>query len=305
MKFHRVNDQVVRLPGQDDAELTPTSKLLLDVLTANPPDASDPLKKALPFQPRSYRDFMLFEKHYYGASVGMTSLYAPSVNLLGRAYSLLTFGGEFPWFRPAPLWHTQPIYYQSNHLAFYADGATVVYPRYATYLDVELELGVVLGRPLYNATVEEAAEAIAGYCVFNDFSARNVQMAEMNSGFGPQHSKAFASSISSVVVSADELAHLARGRPPTCCPPLAGRVLINGRVASETAAAGWKFSLAEALAGASRSTRLHPGEFFASGTFPGGAGIEHARFQLRVGDVVTLEIDGVGSVTNTIVAEEE
>lgn len=78
MKFHRVNNEVVELPdvSYERAFSSPDDKaqaqLLLGVLRDNPPDASDPLKSALPFQPRSYRDFMLFERHFYGAALGMT-----------------------------------------------------------------------------------------------------------------------------------------------------------------------------------------------------------------------------------------
>ncbi|KAI0813488.1 FAA hydrolase [Xylaria sp. FL0064] len=309
MRFRRVDGRVVQAHGdghdmttapaaaeEEEEEASPVSGALLRrVLEANPPDAADADKHGLPFQPRSYRDFMLFERHYYGAAVGMTSLYAPLAHGLGRLFSALTGGADFPFFKPHALWYRQPIFYQSNHLAFYADGADVVYPAYCDYLDVELELGVVLGKPLYNASPEEATAAIAGFCVFNDFSARNVQMAEMASGFGPQHSKAFANSISSTVVSADEvLPHINR---------LFGRIMMNGVVVKEPKVDTWQFSLGEAISHVSKSTRLYPGEFFGSGTFPSGAGVEYTAFQVRVGDVVTLEIDGIGSVTNTIVAE--
>ncbi|KAI1345519.1 FAA hydrolase [Xylaria sp. FL0043] len=303
MRFRRVDGQVVQAhgDGHDMTTTTPATAaaeeaspnvsgvLLRRVLEANPPDAADANKRGLPFQPRSYRDFMLFERHYYGAAVGMTRLYAPLAHGLGRLFSALTGGAaDFPFFKPHALWYKQPIFYQSNHLAFYADGADVVYPAYCEYLDVELELGVLLGRPLYNASPEEATAAIAGFCVFNDFSVRNVQMAEMASGFGPQHSKAFANSISPTVVSADEvLPHINR---------LSGRIIINSVVVKEPKVDTWQFSLGEAISHVSKSTRLYPGEFFGSGTFPSGAGV-------RVGDVVTLEIDGIGSVTNTIVAE--
>ncbi|KAF2993282.1 hypothetical protein E8E14_000887 [Neopestalotiopsis sp. 37M] len=287
MRFHRINGQVREVGGNDDAAMTTASgaaALLLKVLTANPPNPQDPQRRALPFQPLSYRDFMLFEAHYYGVAMGMTQLYRPAAYYLARLYSLLTGGGELPLLKPSALWYRQPIFYQSNHLAFVADGSPVHCPRYAEYLDVELELGVVLGAELYNATPEEAERAVAGFCVFNDFSVRNGQMAEM-------------ASISSVVVSADEL-------PAPALRKLTGRVLINGiAVSGECRADAWQFSLGEALAHASRATRLFPGEFFGSGTFPGGAGIEHARFRIQVGDTVRLEIDGIGSVTNTIVAE--
>ncbi|KAI0423573.1 FAA hydrolase [Xylaria sp. FL1042] len=301
MRFQRVDGQVVQTNGNSNDLVTPAaaeasavSGMLRRVLEENPPDAVEAEKRGLPFQPRSYRDFMLFERHYYGAAVGMTSLYSPLANGLGRLFSALT-GADFPFFKPHALWYKQPIFYQSNHLAFYADGADVAYPAYCDYLDVELELGVLLGKPLYNASPEEATAAIAGFCVFNDFSARNVQMAEMASGFGPQHSKAFANSISSTVVSADEvLPHIGR---------LSGRIIVNGVVVKEPKIDTWQFSLGQALSHVSKSTRLYPGEFFGSGTFPSGAGVEYTAFQVRVGDVVTLEIDGIGSVTNTIVAE--
>ncbi|KAI1819360.1 FAA hydrolase [Xylaria intraflava] len=298
MKFQRVDGRVARVRDDNasgDAQSPTTLSVLYRVLEENPPDKMDAEKRALPFQPRSYRDFMLFERHYYGAAIGMTSLYRPLANTLGRLFSAVT-GADFPLFKPPTLWYKQPIFYQSNHLAFYSDGASITYPAYCEYLDVELELGVVLGKPLYNATPDEAIAAIAGFCVLNDFSARNVQMEEMASGFGPQHSKSFANSISSTVVSADEI--LPR------LGSLSGRVLINGLVVKEPRIDdNWQFSLGQALSHVSKGTRLYPGEFFGSGTFPLGAGIEYTAFKLQVGDVVKLEIDGIGSVTNTIVAE--
>lgn len=294
MKFHRISGRVASVASEPE-EPTVASALLRRVLEENPPDETEPEKRALPFQPRSYRDFMLFERHYYGAAVGMTSLYRPLVNKVAGLFTMMT-GIDFPFFKPHALWYKQPIFYQSNHLAFYADGASIPYPSYCEYLDAELELGIVLGKTLYNASPEEAAAAVVGFCVFNDFSVRNVQIEEMASGFGPQHSKAFANSISSTVVSADEvLPHINR---------LSGRIIVNDVVVKEPKVDRWQFSLGQALSHLSKSTRLYPGEFFGSGTFPSGAGIEYAAFQLRIGDVITLEIDGIGSVTNIIVAEE-
>ncbi|RYP80677.1 hypothetical protein DL769_002359 [Monosporascus sp. CRB-8-3] len=265
MKFHRVNNEVVELRngGGDGTSISSKEAQthgLFKVLQDNPPDASDPLKRALPFQPRSYRDFMLFERHYYNAASGMIQLYKPAIANIANIFSRLT-GLDFPFFRPHALWYEQPIFYQSNHLAFYADHAPVHCPKYCEYLDVELELGALLGKPLFNATPEEATAAIAGFCVFNDFSARNVQMAEM-------------SCISSAVVSADEI--LPR------INDLTGRVIINDKTVSECKTGKWQFTIGEAIAHVSRGTRLYPGEFFGSGTFPDGAGVERARFRKPV-----------------------
>ncbi|KAL6791517.1 fumarylacetoacetate [Trichoderma sp. SZMC 28013] len=296
MKYRRLEGQIVEVKDGDSNGIVPTVRTpLLGVLQDNPPDHSDPLKRGLPFQPRSYRDFMLFENHYSASLAGFTQIHRPVISWIAAAYTGIT-GWRYPGFKPGTLWSQQPIFYQSNHLAFYADEAPIQLPKYCTYLDLELELGVLLGGHLFNATAEQAKSAIAGFCVFNDFSVRNVQVAEMNSGFGPQHSKCFANSISSTVVSADEIMPRIER--------LTGRVIINGQVVQQCNTDRWQFTVAEAIAHVSKSTRLYPGEFFGTGTFPLGAGIEHARFKLRVGDVVRLEIDGIGSVTNKIVADE-
>ncbi|TGJ82370.1 hypothetical protein E0Z10_g6387 [Xylaria hypoxylon] len=360
MRFQRVDGQVAQvsnIAGREEREerekASAVSLLLRRVLVENPPDDADAEKRRLPFQPRSYRDFMLFERHYYGAAVGMTSLYRPLVNRLGSLFSMIT-GIDFPPFKPHALWYEQPIFYQSNHLAFYSDGASITYPSYCRYLDVELELGVVLGKPLYNASPDEATAAIAGFCVFNDFSVRNTQMEEMASnlfdsnsdgwpvvapysGFGPQHSKAFANSISSTVVSADEVLHRINH--------LSGRITVNNVVVKEPKVDNWQFTLgqvsrsliasfildiskAKAQGSADIScpglgpilfilTELYArhshmcqrapaciqASFLAAVHFHRALASNDAAFQLHVGDVVKLEIDGIGSVTNTIVPE--
>lgn len=272
------------------------------------------MKRALPFQPRSYRDFLLFEEHYRNSAAGLTQLYLRPAWWAARAWEAVaawTPGGRrllgpFPGFALPALFAERAVFYQANHLAFYASGAPVPCPTGCAYFDVELELGAVLGRPLRrDATPAEARAAVAGFCVLNDFSARDGQLAEMRAGFGPQACKAFANALSATVVSADEVWPRLDGRPGD--PPLTGRVVLNDVVVAEcrVAPADWSWSFAEAIAHASRATQLYPGEFFGSGTLPGGAGIEHARFRVRAGDTVRLEIDGVGHVTNPIVAEED
>jgi 2-keto-4-pentenoate hydratase/2-oxohepta-3-ene-1,7-dioic acid hydratase in catechol pathway len=172
----------------------------------------------------------------------------------------------------------------------------VASPSYTHAFDYELELGFVLSGSLFNARPEEAETAIGGFVVLNDFSARDVQREEMNSGFGPQKAKHFASAISNVVVTADEV--LPRWRS------LKGYVRINGFLVAEPVAENPRWSLGEVLTHASRSEHLHPGEFFGTGTFPGGSGIETGHL-LSVGDVIEIGIEGVGALTNTIVAEED
>jgi 2-keto-4-pentenoate hydratase/2-oxohepta-3-ene-1,7-dioic acid hydratase in catechol pathway len=246
---------------------------------------------ALPFDPRSFRDFMLYEAHAIDAARGFVKRFMPAATRIARAYEAVT-GKTFPPLRPAKLWYRQPIYYFGNHLTFAADGDDVVCPDYTHALDYELELGFVLAHPLRDATPSAAERAIGGFVVLNDFSARDVQLAEMRSGFGPQKAKHFASAMSGVLVSADEV--LARWRD------LKGSVTLNGERISECYTAGARFSLGEALAHASRGEQLHPGELFGTGTLPGGSGIESGRLLSR-GDTISLSIDGIGTVTNRIV----
>jgi 2-keto-4-pentenoate hydratase/2-oxohepta-3-ene-1,7-dioic acid hydratase in catechol pathway len=237
---------------------------------------------------------MLYEQHAIDAARGFVRTFMPGAWPIVRAYEAV-LGAPFPALKPHRLWYRQPIYYMGNHLAFATDGKVAI-PSYSRALDYELELGFVLKRPLFNASPEEAEEAIGGFVVINDFSARDVQRDEMSSGFGPQKAKHFRNGISSIVASADEI--LPRWRD------LKGSVRINGQLVSEPSTSDARWSLGEALAHVSCSERLHPGELFATGTLPGGSGIETGRL-LAAGDSIELAIEGVGALTHHIDDKED
>jgi 2-keto-4-pentenoate hydratase/2-oxohepta-3-ene-1,7-dioic acid hydratase in catechol pathway len=237
---------------------------------------------------------MLYERHAVDAARGFVRRYMPKLMPIVRSYEAVT-GEDFPKLRPKRLWYRQPIYYMGNHLTFVTDGANVPIPSYTKALDYELELGFVISQNLLNASPEEAESAIGGFVVLNDFTARDVQLEEMRSGFGPQKAKHFASAISNVVVTADEVL--------SCWDSLKGYVKINGDLVTETSTEAPRWSLGEVLAQASRSEQLYPGEFFGTGTLPGGSGIERCQF-LSKGDTVEIGISGVGTVTNTIIGEK-
>ena len=245
----------------------------------------------LPFQPLSFRDFMLFERHAIDAARGWARRFAPRAFPLARLYESLT-GRDFPAFKPAPLYYRQPIYYMGNALSFVPSGAAVAAPSYSRALDYELELGFVLAKPLLNATPREAEEAIGAFVVLNDFSAREVQRDEMRSGFGPQKAKHFLSSLSEIAVTADEI--LPR------LSSLKAHVEINGARVAETRFSGMRYSLGQALAFVSQSEPLFAGELFGTGTPPSGSGMEIGRW-LQVGDRLRLVIEGVGEIAHEIV----
>jgi 2-keto-4-pentenoate hydratase/2-oxohepta-3-ene-1,7-dioic acid hydratase in catechol pathway len=267
---------------------------LAEAAAALSPEQALSRTNLLPFEPRSFRDFMLYERHAIDAARGFVRRFLPGTARIVQAYESL-LKPPFPKLKPHPLWYRQPIYYMGNHLAFAGDGEAIEIPSYSKALDYELELGFVLACGLFNATPQEAEAAIGGFVVINDFSARDVQLDEMRSGFGPQKSKHFRNGMSGVVISADEI--LPRWRD------LDGSVRINGKLAVETTTAGPRWTLGQALAHASRSERLYAGELFATGTLPGGCGIETGRL-LAPGDTIELKIDGVGALTNRIVDKE-
>jgi 2-keto-4-pentenoate hydratase/2-oxohepta-3-ene-1,7-dioic acid hydratase in catechol pathway len=282
---------IVALLGAPANLLADIAGAALDTPREDAKDAGSPM---IPFEPRSYRDFMLYERHTIDAARGFVRVFMPKVMPAVWAYEALT-GRDFPKFKPGALWYEQPIYYMGNHLAFVTDGADIAMPSYTRALDYELELGFVISHGLLNAGPDEAGRAIGGFVVLNDFSARDVQLAEMRSGFGPQKAKHFANAISNIVVTADEV--LPRWRS------LEGYVKINGRLVAEPSAQRPRWSLGEALAHASRSERLYPCEFFATGTLPRGSGIETGHL-LSPGDLIEIGIKGIGSLANRIVAEE-
>lgn len=263
--------------------------------TQMPPDNRADASVVIPFEPRSYRDFMLYERHAVDAARGFVRMFMPRVVPIVRAYETIA-RSTFPALKPKRLWYRQPIYYMGNHLAFVTDGAAIPIPSYTRALDYELEIGCVLARGLLDASPAEAEAAIGGFVVFNDFSARDVQHAEMRSGFGPQKAKHFSNAISSIVVTADEVLPHWRA--------LEGFVRINGELISQPSSASPRWSLGEAIAHASQSERLYPGEFFGSGTLPGGSGIETGRL-LSAGDVIEIGIDRIGTLTNRIVARRD
>ncbi|BBX68866.1 fumarylacetoacetase [Mycolicibacterium psychrotolerans] len=246
----------------------------------------------LPFAPASFRDFMLYERHAIDAARGLVSRFHPGQSLAAGVVERLT-RKPFPLFRPKPLFYRQPIYYMSNHLSFVPSGTPVPVPSYSRALDFELEVGFVLRAPLLDARPAEALDAIGAFVVVNDFSARDVQRREMATGLGPQKAKHFASSMSVVAVTADEiLPHI---------DDLTGSVTVNGTTVATVFSRGMQWTLGEVLAHASRNEKLYPGELFATGTLPGGSGMETGHW-LRPGDRLTLAIDQIGGISHSIVS---
>jgi hypothetical protein len=138
------------------------------------PEATADADVVIPFAPRSFRDFMLYEDHAIAAARGFVHAFMPGAARVVSAYEALT-RATFPRLKPHALWYRQPVYYMGNHLTISTDGEDIAMPSYTRALDYELELGFVLAQPLLDATPQTAEAAIGGFVVLNDFSARDVQ----------------------------------------------------------------------------------------------------------------------------------
>jgi 2-keto-4-pentenoate hydratase/2-oxohepta-3-ene-1,7-dioic acid hydratase in catechol pathway len=264
----------------------------LEALADDQSVAVDPATAGLPFAPRSMRAFSLWPSHYEDSARMLVKRFFPrSVQAFSGGFERVT-RRTFPPFKPNAKFYETPAFYLGNHTAMLADGEAMPWPSHTDYLDFELELAFVLASPLADATPAEAREAIGGWFVLNDWSARDVQAEEVRHGvFGPAvKSKTFANSIGADVLSADELPDW---------QSVTGRVRVDGEVWCEGATAGAAHDVGEMLAHASAGERLGAGDIVSTGTMPGCCGLELDRW-IEPGQTVALEIDGIGILANKI-----
>jgi 2-keto-4-pentenoate hydratase/2-oxohepta-3-ene-1,7-dioic acid hydratase in catechol pathway len=219
-----------------------------------------------PLRPRSLRDFLAFEGH------------------LKNAYARL--GRDIP-----AEWYDVPAYYKGMPDTVIGPEEEVPWPAWTDKLDHELELAAVIGAGGRDLGVDDAPAAIFGYTIWNDLSARDVQARELPVGMGPGKAKDWDGSnvLGPCIATPDEL-NLTRARM---------QVRVNGELWGEDSPASMHHSFADMIAYVSRGQTLHAGEVLGSGTAAGGSGLELDRW-LQEGDVVELEIDGIGVLRNRI-----
>ena len=157
-------------------------------------------------------------------------------------------------------------------------------------MDYELELACIIGKEGIDIPVEHADQYIGGYCIMNDWSARDIQMKEMSVGLGPAKGKDFATSMGPWLVTPDEF------------DPSTARMVarVNGEVWSDGQYSTVNWSFGQMLAHVSMDEAVYPGDVFGSGTVGFGCGLEHGRW-LQPGNVVELEITGLGVLRNRLV----
>lgn len=284
--------------AEDGVHPLPPGVSVLDLVLAGLPDAlvagsaaleqpALPLSEVLlrrPFPPRSVRDFFTFEEHVEGAMRSVV-----------------------PGASVAPEWYDAPTFYFTNPHTVLGHGDDVAIPPGCELLDFELEVAVVVGRDGRDLSPEQARDHVFGYAVFNDWSARDLQRREMRVGLGPCKGKDFASTLGPWIVTADELEPY---RDADSRLALAMSVEVNGTEIGRDVLSHMAWSFEDMLAYASRGSLVVAGDVLGSGTCGGGGCLAELwgrsgtqqPLPLQPGDVVSMTVEGIGTLTNRVVA---
>ncbi|MEV5842530.1 fumarylacetoacetate hydrolase family protein [Streptomyces sp. NPDC051985] len=262
-------------------ELLDAGAAMLDVPAG--PDVSE-VRLLPPLEPPTVRDFVTFEEHVEGVRRSID----------GNA-------------GVPEQWYAAPTFYFTNPYAVYGPHDDIPVPPGSQVLDFELEVAAVIGTEGRDLTPEQAREHIVGYTVFNDWSARDLQSAEMKVNLGPCKGKDTATTLGPYLVTADEFE---KYRDPDGFLRLALTASVNGVVVGEDLLSNMSWTFEEMVAYASRGTWVRPGDVLGSGTCGNGGclaelwGVRGRQDPppLKPGDTVTLTVEGIGTLSNTVVA---
>jgi fumarylacetoacetate (FAA) hydrolase len=217
-----------------------------------------------------------------------------------------------------PEFDQYPIFYFTNHNSIQGAGEVVCMPDHFKKLDFELEAAIVICKPGRNITAAEADDYIGGLMIMNDISARTLQMEEMLLNLGPAKGKDFATAVGPMLVTLDELEEF----EVPCKENHTGKAWnlnmkcwVNGVQVSEGNMADMDWTFAEIIERCSYGVHVMPGDIIGSGTVGTGCFLElngtgklnnpnYTEQWLQDGDVVEMEIDGLGKLTNTFVRDE-
>ena len=206
-----------------------------------------------------------------------------------------------------------PVFYFSNHNTMFADGDTIkIMPDHFEKLDFELEFAIVIGKAGKNILSKDAEKHIAGFCILNDLSSRKLQMEEMKLNLGPAKGKDFANVIGPYIVTPDELESRSINTPFGKKYNLSMKCYLNGEMLSEGNAKNMNWTFAEIIERASYGVELSPGDLIGSGTVGSGCLLEingtrkrknpdYKERWINEGDLIEMEIDGLGKITNRII----
>jgi fumarylacetoacetate (FAA) hydrolase len=217
-----------------------------------------------------------------------------------------------------PEFDEYPVFYFTNHHSIQGPGDIMCMPDHFHKLDFELEVAIVISKLGRNIPAEEADEYIGGLMIMNDLSARILQKEEMLLNLGPAKGKDFATAIGPYLVTLDELEEFevpAKENHIGKTWNLNMKCSINGVQVSAGNLSDMDWTFAELIERASYGATLYPGDVIGSGTVGTGCFLElngtgklndenYTEQWLKEGDVIEMEVDALGILTNTIVKEE-
>jgi len=226
------------------------------------------VKLKAPIRPKLMVDFSTFEEH---VRLGFQKL-----------------GTSIP-----PEWYQVPVGYKMNPHSVIGPDEPIIWPSFTQILDYELEFGIVIGKKGKNIPKDRAMDYVLGYTIVNDVSARDVEFIELKAMLGPLKSKDFDNStpMGPCIVTKDEI------KDPHNLKMVAR---VNGEIWSKASTADMYWKIPDLIEHLSKDQTLHPGTVFLSGTPGGGCGMHFGRM-LKPGDVVELEIEGIGTLRNPVV----
>lgn len=236
-----------------------------------------------PIEPRAMRDFVAFEEHITGMKMSEGG------------------DGSVP-----EAWYEAPAFLFMNPWSLTGPNDDIPMPPITRALDFELEVAAIVGTAARDLTPAEAGKHIVGYTILNDWSARDVQGREMKVGLGPSKGKDFANTLGPWITTPDELEQYRSNDRLG----LEMSVSINGVEVGRDNLANLSWSFEELLAHASRDAWVGPGDVIATGTCASGSLAEawsrtgvHNPPPLKVGDVVSMTVEGLGTITNRIIEQ--
>lgn len=187
-------------------------------------------------------------------------------------------------------WYEMPVCYKGNPDTIIGPEEVIPWPVFTDLLDYELEYGIYIGKEGRNIPRERAEDYIAGYTIFNDISARDIQLKEMLAGgLGPAKGKDTCSIMGPCLVTPDRVDS----------ENLRMTARVNGELWSENNSGTAYWTWPQIIEVASMEETLHPGDFLGSGTVEGGCGMELDRW-IKPGDVIELEVEGIGILRNRV-----
>ncbi len=199
-----------------------------------------------------------------------------------------------------------PIFYFTNHHAVFGEGDFPIRQRHTEKLDFELECAAVIGKQGRDIIAGEADDYIAGFMIMNDFSARGLQMQEMKLNLGPAKGKDFGSSFGPWMITKDELENYRKSSSDGDRYDLKMKAFVNGIQVSEDSLANMTWTFAQIIERVSYGVDIFPGDIIGSGTCGTGCFLELNGSKitdnqwLKPGDMVSLEIETLGKLTNQI-----